>query len=536
MRAPLFLPLLFLLSCDDALFGDYGPPEAPEVSSSAPAMRRLTESQYHHAIRDLFGPDVVIATGLEPDQQVSGLYAIGTTAGTVSPLGVEQFETAAFQIAGQVMDDSALRDAVLPCTPDGIVDDGCASLAITELGRRVWRRPLDDEEVETLVSIASASSTALSSFDLGFEFAIAALLQSPNFVYRIELGEEHPDLPGMYRYTDFDMASRLAFFLWDSTPDDTLLDAAAAGELTTDQGLADQVDRMLADDRARDGVRAFFFDMMALSALDSLSKDTTIFVAYNETIGPSAREETLMALEYLVVDEDGDYRDIFTSQRTFVNPKLASMYGVQAPNRDGFGMVELPSDANRRGLLGHASILALHAHPVSSSATRRGIFIRENLLCHDIPPPPSNLSTGIPEESANAPTLRDRVATHLSDPFCAQCHNMTDLIGLGLENYDGLGMWRTHENGALIDPSGDVDGDEFANAWDLGRAMHDHPDTSNCLVETAWRVSGGQRIYSGERDLVDYLQWKFSDDGYRVKQLWRDIALSDGFRRVGGVE
>jgi hypothetical protein len=276
--------------------------------------------------------------------------------------------------------------------------------------------------------------------------------------------------------------------------------------------------------------------MLQLYALDDLSKDPSVFVLASATLGPAAREETLRGLEHIVLQADEDYRTIFTTQRAFIDRELATLYEVRAPAREGFGETWLDASGGRRGLLGQAAFLAANAHAVSSSATKRGVFIREVLLCQDMPPPPAGVDTSIPEPSEDAVTLRDRVAVHLTDPTCASCHKLTDPIGLGLENFDGLGGWRLTENGGTIDPSGELDGAAFADAWALGQVLFDHPRTGPCLTETLFNYAVGHAMVESEEPTVEHLAESFALASYSVKALLAQIATSPGFRTAGEVE
>ncbi len=180
-------------------------------------------------------------------------------------------------------------------------------------------------------------------------------------------------------------------------------------------------------------------------------------------------------------------------------------------------------------------MLAQHAHPVSSSATKRGEFVREVLLCQEVPPPPADVDASIPEPSEDAATLRERVAVHLEDPTCASCHLLTDPIGLGLEQFDGLGLYREIENGAVIDPSGDVDGIVFADAVGLGDALAAHTDFSWCMSETLMSYASGRRPHSGEQELTTWLHDRFGDEGYSFRELLRQVATSRAFRTAAEV-
>lgn len=500
-------------------------------------LKRLTTQQYLHSVHDLFGAGVVVTESLEPDTEVNGLYAVGSSVATVSAWGVEQYESAAFSIATQAMADTTIRGSLVPCEPASVVDDACARTALTTLGRRVWRRPLTEGELDALVAISGTAATTVGTFEDGLVYGIAGLLQSPNFLYRVELGEPDPADSTVRRYTDWEMATRLSYTLWDTTPDDTLLDAAAAGELTTDEGLAAQVDRMIADERTRQGLENFFSEMFSLYDLDDLNKDPTVYVHMSDEVGVSAREQTLLDLDTLVFEEDGDYRTLLTGTSTHLDRKLAAIYDVPAPAREGFGETTLPTEGGRRGLLGQVSFLALAAHPTATSPTRRGMFVREVLLCQDVPPPPANLNTSIPEPSAESVTMRDRLEIHLQDEYCASCHRLTDYIGLGLENFDGLGSWRDTEGGETIDASGDLDGVAFKDAWELASVIGQHPNIGPCLTRTLYQYSHA-RAYDGEvdGDMVDWHAEGFDENGFRVLPLLRDLVTGPAFRRAGEVE
>lgn len=507
---------------------DDGPEPKPSDVAATTGAQRLTIAQYTASIHDIFGDDVVVPTSLEPDVSQEGMVAIGSSYSTISKRGVEQYEAAAFKVAQQALKTEAGQKRVIPCTPQGADDAACLEQTIKTLGRKVWRRPLSADEATRLLTVSQSAATGLGSFQKGAEFAIAALLQSPNFLYRGGYGEGATG-----RYGAHALATRLSYFLWNSTPDDALLDAADSGALLTDEGLEKEARRLVDSPRARVGLRNFVSQYLQLQTLSDLSKDAKIFTYFSPEVGPSAREETLRVFESLAFDEQGDFRDIFTTRRTFVNPKLASMYGVFAPKADGFAQIEFPPDSPRAGILGHISILAVYAHPTSSSPTLRGKFIRQSLLCEPIPPPPVNVNTALPEPSGTTLTLRDRVKEHLTDPGCAACHRLMDPVGLGLENFDGIGRYRKLDNGVTIDASGALDAVPFGDAAGLGRALHDDPRASACFVRTMYRYATSFTESSKENGTIDNLFWKFRHDGYRIKGLMLSVALSPGFRLAG---
>jgi hypothetical protein len=352
------------------------------------AMRKLSVIQYQNSVRALLGDDVQLTVVLEPDTQLNGFVEIAGARATVSPTALEKYEDASYELAAQALVASR-RAAFVGCTPSGVTDDGCAGEFIERFGRRAWRRPLGDDEIQRYVEIANTAATTLNDFYGGIEFATAGLLQSPNFIFRVEIGEADPSDSSRLRYTDYEMASRLSFLLWNTTPDDELLDAADAGELTTTAGLLAQVDRMLDDPRTRAAMTNFNAERLGLDALPTVPKDADLFPEMSPELGAAMRDDILKTLDDRMFTDGADYRDVFDTRTAFVNDALAELYGVSAPGGDG--RVELPADELRQGLLSRAGLLALNAHVRNTSPTLRGKFVRERVLCQSIPPPPNDV-------------------------------------------------------------------------------------------------------------------------------------------------
>ncbi len=528
---------------DDASGDDDDATEAPDVpfgdlagfAASGASLQRLTRVQYGNAVRDVLGEAIVVPSQLEPDFSVAGFLSVGASETTISPRGVEQFSNAAYDIAKQALRDEALRARNVKCTPAGTKDEACAKETLTRVGRMLWRRNLTTEEVDALTAIATKSAETLGDFYLGLEFGLAALLQSPNFLFRVELGEVSVADPtsSVRAYTSNEMASRLAFFLWNTTPDDGLLAKGAEGKLASESDVRREARAMLDGAKARSAVRNFFTEYLELYKLDDNPKDPKVYPQAAPELALFAREETLLGLEKLVFDYDGDFREILTTRRTYVNRDLAALYGVPAPAKEGFAETLLPLDGPRRGLLGQASFLSLKAHTTSSSATLRGLFIRKVLLCGEIPAPPANVSTQIPEPSPTTPTLRERIAIHLEEESCAQCHLAMDPLGLGLENFDGIGRYRTTENGATIDASGDVDGVPFKTPAELGLQVALSPKLGTCFARNVYRYAVGHKETDEEEVVIEELAKRFEASGYRVKSLFAEVAASPGFRLAG---
>ncbi|MCB9663845.1 MAG: DUF1592 domain-containing protein [Alphaproteobacteria bacterium] len=521
---------------DDTPVVDPGPAPVPE--GVAPVLRRLSQTQYEHAIRDLVGDGVYVPAQIEVSQRIDGLDALGDATVALSPRGVSRFSDTAYSVAAEAMGPER-RDGLVTCTPSAAVDAGCARTFLADFARRAWRRTLTADELDVLVDLSTSSAAVLEAeladgtpateaFYEGLEYGVSAVLQAPDFLLRVELGEGGS-------YTGFEMASRLSFLLWDTIPDDLLLDAAEAGELDTPEGLDAQVERMIADPRAHDGLRAWVTDVLWLAHVSELQKDPSVFIQVSDDFFPSSVEETLRFVDHLVFGADADFRDLLTSRTTFLDRTLARVYDVRAPSREGFGLAELDPEGPRAGLLGQASILALYAHPTSTSATLRGKFVRQTLLCQTIRPPPSNVDTSIPEPTPDAPTLRDRLDSHLENPACSSCHLDMDPIGLGMEEFDGIGGFRETEAGADIDVTGDLDGAPFDGLAELGTTIRAHDDFVPCMVDQVTRYALGREIDAADADAVHWLEQRFAASGYRMKSLWVDLVTSPLYRRVAEV-
>lgn len=496
------------------------------------ALRRLTLEQIKHALQDVLGSDILVPNVAEPAVVQNGLVAVGASIASFSSRGTNSIEQMAYTVAQQAMDE-AHRQQSVTCIPQANRDDQCARDVMTRLGLKLWRRPLQEEELVELIDLVGKASDVLNDFYAGIEFGIARLIQAPHFLFRTEIGQAHASDDEVHYFTSYELASRLSFLLWNTTPDDELL-AAAKNDLLQDRvELLAQAERLLTSDRIRVGIRAFFNDFLELRELEELRKDPDTFENYSSKIPQDAREETLKLLEYITVDTSSDIRSMMLSSFSFINPVLATVYQVPAPNPTGFAYVDYPSSNMRSGILTHVSFLALHSHAIDSSATLRGKAVRSTLLCQEIPVPPVDVDTSIPEPSAEQQTLRQRVAHHLTEPSCAGCHALTDPIGLGLENFDALGSWRTLDHGAKVDASGQLDGVDFQHPQDLAQAIAEHPNFLPCLMQKLSAYAIGRPIQSQEEEWLNTLIDRFDTHNYQVRPMLRELIASPLFRTAG---
>jgi hypothetical protein len=503
------------------------PPPADLVFTPEPAsLRRLTVAQYQASVNDVFGGQIAFTTELEPDTELSGFSSIGAATVGLSAHATEQFETASIEIAQKALADPARRMALGGCTPVGVTDDACTRKVLQAVGRRAWRRPLTDEETGRFAAVAKNAQTVLNDYVGGLAYGVAGLLQSPFFLYRVELGA--PDAKDASRVVldDYELATRLSYFLWGTTPDDALLDAAAGRQLASGAGLQTQAQRLLASPRASAGMQTFFSELYTLKKLDTMPQLATVFPLVSPTLGTSMRTELLRFLDDVAFGRDADFREIFDARTTFVNGELAKLYGLQGVTGTAFMPVTLPATGMRAGLLGQAAFLSVSSTPTRASATRRGKFIREMVLCQGIPAAPPGIDP-LPENGGG--TAKQRLTTHRSVASCAVCHVRMDPVGLALENFDGIGAFRTMDAGQAIDASGDLDGMAFATPVELSALLKNHPNSSACIARNVFRYALGHLEGNGEEGSLQQITKSFADGGYRFRALLKGVVASPSF-------
>lgn len=505
---------------------------APVIEGAEPTLRRLTEQQYRNVIADLFGDHIIVSGSFDPILRQDGLIAIGAGNATISASSFDKYERLAHAIADQVVSESN-RALFIPCEPvrlDG-PDASCAQAFLQPVGRLLFRRPLDQLELSQAVSLANQASTQLGNFYEGLAFGLTSLLVSPSFLFVVDDLEERSS--GAAELTDYAMASRLSFFLWNTTPDAALLDAAEAGALSTPKGLEAQIDRMMQSSRLRHGVQAFFTDMLHLDEFDHLEKDNLIYPAFDPQVIKDARDQLLKTIEHHLLDQDTDYRALFSTRKTFMSGPLGRVYRTPVTEPDLWTPYEFSEREGRSGIQSLAGFIALHSHPGRSSPTIRGQAVRELLLCQTIPDPPGDVDFSVfNEPSSQQMTARERLKVHNSVPSCAGCHRLTDGIGLSLENYDGAGQFRTKDVGVAIDASGNLDGIDYANQFGLAEALSQNPGIPICLVQQALAYGLARQPSREEKDWISFLLRKFAEDGYRFRPLLRSVAASPNFFAV----
>lgn len=515
--------------------GGGGPVAEPELPPFAPAVlqgRLLLSWQYQHAVRELLGPAAAAVVTPPADSPINGLAAIGAAQLSLGATAVDLYEQSAFKAAQAALAAPAGKAALLGCTPARFDDAACLGGFLDRFGKKVFRRALSAEEKASWLAVGVAAATAYQAFDAGVEFVIAGLLQSPNFLYRFEVGQQDPADASRQKLTGEEVATRLAFFLTGTTPSEALLVAAQTGQLSTPEGVRQQAQALLESNPAgaREALTAFWREHFELERLKGLSKDSTAFPAFNAALAQSMGQESEFFLEDLVFDSDSDLRGLFDADFTYLDARLAQHYGATAP-ATGFQRVPVPGNQLRGGLFTQGAWLSLFGNPSNSSPTHRGKFLREKLLCQPVDAPPPTVSTTLPPPKPGvAVTLRERLQEHVGNANCSGCHALMDPLGFAFESYDGVGVFRSTEAGKPVDATGAVDGVGFTDVRGLMAALKADPRVMQCLARTVFRQATGHVETPGEARSIKAITTGFTAQGYRAKQLLIEIAASDAFR------
>ncbi len=493
-------------------------------------MRRLTRTEYWNTVRELLGPGATTAQVLPADDQVAGYDNNAQVLG-IGPLLLEKYALAAEELVGSALAPTNAdgRARLITCDASGANETPCARQILSRFGRKAWRRALSTEDVDRLMAVVQASRAAGDTFEVALGVGLQAVLTSPNFLFRVE---ENPalGLPNAHLVSPSEMATRLSYFLWSTTPDETLLAAAEAGTLRDPAELERQARRMLADPRAQALVDNFGGQWLRTRQLALAQPSPQLFPSFtNQQLGPAMAMETSLVFAELL-QADRSILDMMDADFTYVNAALAAHYGLQGtfdPAR--FTRVTLPPGGTRRGILTHAGILTLNSTPTRNSTVKRGKWVLDRLLCQEPPPPPANIPQ-LPSGPTSG-SLRQRMEQHVSDPVCAACHGKMDPIGFALEHYDAIGAWRATDGEYAIDARGTLpDGRSFNGAIELGQTLKTDPDLPACIVRQLFTYAMGRRPEAADEQVLDQLTQSFTARGYRMKELLVQVVLSPTFR------
>ena len=499
------------------------------------AFPRLTHAQWENSVRDFLRVEDTprLSGSFEPDTRVS-FFDNNIRALRVSSDLWSDYQSAAEALAEAATTDSAVLSNLLPSDLPSDPEER-ARATVRALGRRAYRRTLSNEETESHVALFEQGAghfTEMAPFDAGVRMLLEAFLQSPHFLYRVEVGQGRTG--DRVQLGDFEIATRLSYMIWNTAPDDALLDEAERGALHTPEQIADQAVRLLNDARGQALLERFHAQLLNWDLFDDLSKDPSEFPLYYAGVGNDMYEEARSFVEHVVLEEDGNLAELLTAPYTFVNADLAAIYGVDGAFDESFAKLDFdPSQQPQRGgLLTQLGFLASHGGLTGS--VHRGVFINHRVLCTELPPPPDALPP-IPADSGMTMTSRERIEMHTGPGTCgASCHGtFINPIGFAFESFDGLGQYRTEELGLPVDASSTfefADGPvAFDGAAELNDAMSTRVQTHDCYTKHWVEYALGRDTAGSDLDLIQDLG-DSSLGGLSIKKLIVELVRSEEFR------
>lgn len=514
------------------------PPEEQEEGQSDPSvcvpgvpgtsqLPRLSRTEFDNTVRDLVHVDVRPSALLAPDSD-----------GSVDQRAWDGYKAAAAAVSEAVMADESARSQVITCSPVG---DGaeCAEQLIQDLGRRAFRRPLTlDETARFRVLIEERTSiTATGTFEELAQLIIEAFLLSPSFIIRGEIAEQPSE--NYFALSNYEVASRLSYLLWDTMPDEPLFAAAEVGELSTSEGILLQAERMLSDPRARGVVRSFheaFLHMGPGTRWEGITRDPELFPNFREGMGELFAEETERFVEHVVFDLGGTYQDLLLEPIGFVNADLAPLYGLPAGDFGAELVPALLGEPERAGLFTRLGFLASHSYYDRSSPIHRGAFLQKHVLCAPVDGPPPG-AEGEPLPTEGLSTNRERVDAQTGASGCVHCHrNYINPTGFALEAFDAVGAVQVAESfsGVPINTSASVliDGEtvDVDGPVALSRAIAESPNAHACYARKWVEYAYDRALNNQDACVVENLTDRLTSGGYTVLQLIADLTQSESFR------
>jgi hypothetical protein len=510
------------------------------MAAEPAALRRLTHSQYNNTVRDLLGDRSLPANQFPPEDFVNG-FKNQYAAQNLSPLLADAYSTAAEKLARTAFREGS-SNGLVRCQPSA----ACRTEFIQSFGLKAFRRPLDAAEIRRYEELFQKEP----DFPGGAQLVAEAMLQSPNFLFRLED-------TGNPKWRPYAAATRLSYALWDSMPDDALLAAAGRGELDTPQAVAQTARRMLDDPKARQALEEFVGQWLRFDRVLTTTKERRAFPLFTPETAIAMTQEARHFVSDLVWG-GRDFMQLFTAGYGYPNSDLARIYGIAAPASD-FDPAPFPANSERAGILGQALFLTLTAKPEETSPTARGLFVREQFLCQHVADPPPGVNTNLPPVIEDKPmTNRDRMAVHATNKACAGCHNLIDPIGYGFEKFDAIGQRRdklkltfgqsfgeskqprpkTSTVELDLDTTGQVAGlpnSGFTSPKELGSVLAASPQCQECIVKQYFRFVTGRTETSADRPLIHRVFEDFRKSGFRFTELVISMVMAREFPGDGGL-
>ena len=503
--------------------GDNAPMETAEPPPAKVPLRRLTNAEYAATVADLFPGYTLPEMVFTPDAKVLGFLNISSSQ-TGSLVRMEQYEMAALAIAEVVTADPT---ALTACDAAVQGEVACARPYVTDLGKRAYRRPLTAAELDGLMALLARNADTVD-YKSRLAMVIRAVLLSPKFLFRPEIGERGKAGERGVPLTSWEVASRLSFFLTGSIPDGELSAAADAGNLTAPDEVARQARRLLTLPRAHTQLLRMHHQWLGTDSVSALAKDERAFPNFTPLTAFYFAKEADTFLRNVLFEQRGSFRDLLLADYTFANAPLAAFYGAAAPATDWERVPLNPQQ--RAGLLTQAGLLATMAKQDRTDPVRRGKFVLERILCRSVAPPsPEIVAMFRPLDLSK--TAREQFVQHAADPKCATCHVVLDPLGLPFEHYDATGRWLNDDRGMAIDATGNIDGVPFDGVPGLAQLLAEMPAARACYVEQWLRFSSGKLLSDADRPNVDWLMTRFSPTTSVVDMVVA-MVQSDSFRHL----
>lgn len=430
----------------------------------------------------------------------------------------------------------AAHRRLMVCLPDEThTPADCARMILQPFASRAFRRPVTEAETARWIPLVELALAEGEPFERGIQLAVQAILVSPHFLFRVELDNHPHDPAAQHDVSQYELASRLSYFLWSSLPDDELTDLAARGELENRDVLEQQVRRMLADPKSQALIDNFASQWLNLRSLDEVAPDPKLFPTFNNELRTDMRRETELFFESVMRD-DRSILDFLDARFTFLNERLAEHYGIEGVSGNEFRQVSLETQP-RAGVLTHSSILTITSNPTRTSPVKRGKWIMENILGTSPPPPPENVpELEVTAEATPNATLREQLELHREDPGCASCHRQMDALGFGFENFDAVGVWRERDGASPIDASATLPGDiSFNGPVELVQILKGKKaQFSRSLVRKMLTYALGRGLQYYDKCAVDKITSALAENDYRFSTLVIEIVNSEPFQMRRG--
>jgi hypothetical protein len=500
---------------------------APKTVADTP-LRRLTRREYDNTIRHLLGIESAVGASLPADDR-TGPFP-GNPVAAVSDAHVRLFMNGAESLAAQATEPGSLPK-IAPCSADATPAQ-CGANFIREFGRKVYRRPLSEEQEARLTALFTVGEQA-GGYAGGVRLTLQAMLQSPYFLYHVEFKLPEPGEP-LIALDSHELAARLSYFLWDSMPDEALLSAADRDELASPDVLRAHAERMLQDDRAAAALESFTTNWLNISGIEELTRDSVRFPGFVPGLTQAMKNETVRFVDHVIRRDDGSLKTLLTARYSFLEGPLFAVYGVEQPFfHDPATPVTLP--AERAGVLTHASVLAASSHSDHTSPVKRGVFVLDNVLCHEMEFPEGLDVPDLPDPDRTK-TTRERFVQHTSSPACAVCHTIIDPIGFSFERYDPIGTYRVTEAGQAIDDTGTIaigdpstDG-QVGGAVQLMERFAESDAVRTCMVKQWHRFALARMEEPQDACALDALAAGFDASGRNIRELVLSVVTQDTFR------